>query len=148
MLFDISKLFLTFLSLIGLITIGVMHCCWQIGQGWDVGGADNVAIAANNLKALGGKVGVYGYKCEQISCHDDTEIVLCNDVANGSMKNAYYINPDAPYLASYAEDILRDCYLYQWFGDHREWFSCGQYFDTDHYNVIVRRPQNQYGRCL
>ncbi|CAG8962103.1 hypothetical protein HYFRA_00005146 [Hymenoscyphus fraxineus] len=95
----------------------VMHCCWQIGQGWDVGGANNVAIAANNLRALGGKVGVYGYKCEQISCHDDTEIVLCND-------NAYYINPDAPYLASYAEDILRDCHLYQWFGDHGEWFSC------------------------
>ncbi|KAH6666268.1 hypothetical protein B0J14DRAFT_705306 [Halenospora varia] len=96
------------------------HCCGQTGgppEDWGVASQDQVL---NNIRYF------------RIACSGYAGIFLCND-------NNYPIEPNCGYLASYAQDILNTCD--QWrFVPH--WgtviSACGQEFDTDNYNVIVR----------
>lgn len=37
-------------------------------------------------------------------------------------------------MADYAQGIVNKCNV-QWYG---AWFVCGQWFDTDYFNVVVR----------
>ncbi|PYI14289.1 hypothetical protein BO86DRAFT_99954 [Aspergillus japonicus CBS 114.51] len=76
------------------------------------------------LLALDGvcKVGAGPGTCARISCSYDSGIYLCND-------NAWEIEPKCSYLATYAEDIMTQCYDGMYIN--------GQEFDTDNYNVIV-----------
>lgn len=57
-----------------------VHCCWSNQRGWSMGESSYLQDAAQALTKLGGKNGVYGHKCIQISCQGNMEIVLCNDV--------------------------------------------------------------------
>ncbi|PYH40792.1 uncharacterized protein BP01DRAFT_192925 [Aspergillus saccharolyticus JOP 1030-1] len=76
------------------------------------------------LLALDGvcKVGAGPSTCARISCSYDSGIYLCND-------NAWEIEPKCSYLATYAEDIMTQCYDGMYIN--------GQEFDTDNYNIIV-----------
>jgi len=49
-------------------------------------------------------------------------------------QNSYDIWPNCGYLASYAQDIENSCSI----DDADVWFTGGQEFDSDKYNVIVR----------
>ncbi|EPE34816.1 hypothetical protein GLAREA_10511 [Glarea lozoyensis ATCC 20868] len=70
-------------------------------------------------------------KCVQGACFDEARIYICND-------NEYDIEPAGEYLATYANDMVDEC-------THKKfplWFpsiTAGQAFDTDNYNVVVRK---------
>lgn len=55
------------------------------------------------------------------------------------LQNWYDIYPDCGYIASYAQDLVDDCWF--WMGPpdtiNRRQGVCGQLFDTDSYNVVV-----------
>ncbi|KAH8670331.1 hypothetical protein BGZ60DRAFT_527804 [Tricladium varicosporioides] len=51
--------------------------------------------------------------------------------------NFYGITPSCYYLATYAEDLTGVC-GYFYYGRFFTPGTCGQEFDTDHYNIIVR----------
>lgn len=47
--------------------------------------------------------------------------------------------PNRAYLATYAEDILDHCQVTKPLPNGQKvWYACGQAFDTDAYNVIIR----------
>ncbi|RAL15910.1 uncharacterized protein BO97DRAFT_421158 [Aspergillus homomorphus CBS 101889] len=76
------------------------------------------------LLALDGvcKVGAGPCTCARISCSYDSAIYLCND-------NAWAIQPEGSYLATYAEHIMIQCFDGQYINEKE--------FDSDNYNVVV-----------
>ncbi|KAH6681848.1 hypothetical protein B0J14DRAFT_648268 [Halenospora varia] len=76
---------------------------------------------------------VGAHDCVHIACKNDAAIALCND-------NDYPIQPSCDYLGTYASDIVVYCPGWSWFGGAHPG-SCGQYFDTDNYNVVVRESR-------
>ncbi|KUJ23864.1 uncharacterized protein LY89DRAFT_726918 [Mollisia scopiformis] len=82
----------------------------------------------NQVQAL---CGVGANSCVRVSCSYRAAIYLCND-------NDYGITPTCPYIASYAQDIINSCNYHRPGGNTWDWSVCGQEFDTDNYNVIVR----------
>ncbi|EPE31764.1 hypothetical protein GLAREA_11846 [Glarea lozoyensis ATCC 20868] len=63
-----------------------------------------------------------------LGCNRAAEVVLCND-------KPYTINPSKQYLRTYMDDIVRQCQRN--IGGLNT--VCGQNFDTDGYNVIMRQ---------
>lgn len=88
------------------------------------------------LKARGGKCIANGRSCVQIACTDFAEVVLCND-------NDFRIEPNCEYLASYAFDILGACNFHDVNQDNYR--TCGQEFDSDRYNIIVKQSAPDVG---
>ncbi|EPE28266.1 hypothetical protein GLAREA_09386 [Glarea lozoyensis ATCC 20868] len=66
-------------------------------------------------------------QCNRISCSYKAAIFLCND-------NDYDISPKCAYIASYALDLFNSCRYVK----DTILGVCGQEFDTDNYNVVVR----------
>ncbi|KUJ23865.1 uncharacterized protein LY89DRAFT_744404 [Mollisia scopiformis] len=103
--------------------------CWPVaGQDWSFCNAATIQDGINYLDNFDGLCGVPGTTCVRISCSYNAAIYLCND-------NAYGITPNCAYMASYATDIINDCVFYD---DQGNAYVCGQEFDTDGYNIIVR----------
>ncbi|EPE28261.1 hypothetical protein GLAREA_09381 [Glarea lozoyensis ATCC 20868] len=101
-------------------------CCRNNAQGWKYASTDRIQEGIRYLQRFD-ICDVGPRTCNQISCSYDSAIILCND-------NNYGIRPNCRYIASYATDLVTWC---NW-----EMFTqvCGQEFDTDHYNVVVRKP--------
>ncbi|CAG8975715.1 hypothetical protein HYALB_00009122 [Hymenoscyphus albidus] len=110
-------------------------CTWDTAQPWVESWDFNVGIAIDDLAKRGGRCYGRANDCGQIACHGDAHIVLCND-------NDYDIYPDCTYLSTYADDIRTDCQYFSWTSS--KWYTGGQKFDTDHYNIIVKDPK---GAC-
>ncbi|KAH6680326.1 hypothetical protein B0J14DRAFT_578375 [Halenospora varia] len=117
-------------------------CCWKLGFGWDwdSANANDILRDADYLDAVartGNVCGVDARTCVRIACSNQSGIVLCND-------NNYPIYPQCDYMASYARDIVYACTMgiptsRNPGADVR---TCGQEFDTDNYNIIVRKETN------
>ncbi len=82
--------------------------------------------------------------CGRISCSYNSAIYFCNDVSNPvlcnpiltlDVGNDYYFNPASMYLAIYARSIDQFCKA-SISGQFA--VTCGQEFDADGYNIIVR----------
>ncbi|KUJ14762.1 uncharacterized protein LY89DRAFT_720237 [Mollisia scopiformis] len=102
-----------------------MICCNPGSWGADPG---RIEQGIDYLDHFNGLCGVPARTCVRISCSWGSAIYLCND-------NYYGITPTCPYMASYAQDILNTCPMYSW---TVQTSYCGQEFDTDSYNIIVR----------
>lgn len=97
---------------------------------WKQAGGGPIDEGIFHLNNVGGTCGVDAKSCSRISCSWGAAIFLCND-------NDYGITPQCLYLSTYAHDIRMDCYRAD-SGDGV--FSvCGQEFDSDNYNIIVRK---------
>ena len=53
-------------------------------------------------------------------------------------QNNYVVGPNSRYLASYASDIMEQCKVACAPHEQCTFFTGGQMFDTDNYNIIVR----------
>ncbi|KAH8670332.1 hypothetical protein BGZ60DRAFT_563820 [Tricladium varicosporioides] len=112
-----------------------LNCCGaNPGPPLDWGFAENNVIRYEGipyLQQFHGLCGVGARSCVRVSCSYDSAIHLCND-------NYFDIYPNCAYIASYATDLVDRCGYFV----TRGWFhvsaTCGQEFDTDNYNVIVR----------
>ncbi|KUJ24691.1 uncharacterized protein LY89DRAFT_727709 [Mollisia scopiformis] len=102
-------------------------CIPVAGQNWQWTLYSPIDAGIKYLKNLQGGCAVGARSCVRISCSYNGAIYLCND-------NNYAIAPSCYYLATYAEDISRDCWI-RW---HWKAYVGGQEFDTDNYNVVVR----------
>ncbi|EPE24347.1 hypothetical protein GLAREA_08199 [Glarea lozoyensis ATCC 20868] len=98
------------------------YCCPVSGHSWRPTVPYWIQWDMNVLRALPGTCGVQPRSCSQVACQTSGAIYVCND-------NNYFIRPDCIYIASYAQDILNTC--------HQQ--ACGQKFDTDRYNVVIRQ---------
>ncbi|CAG8960728.1 hypothetical protein HYFRA_00002264 [Hymenoscyphus fraxineus] len=106
-------------------------CCDHTNWHWPYAAVYNILEAYDELDSLGATpCGVQARSCVQIACWGNDGVVLCND-------NWYYIQPHARYLSSYILDIRNVCTQHppgaDYFGT-----MCGQEFDTDNYNIIVK----------
>ncbi|EHL02917.1 hypothetical protein GLAREA_04084 [Glarea lozoyensis ATCC 20868] len=112
-------------------------CCDKTSWPWQYTLTSDVRRVINNLRTddnAGYHCKVRARSCTRLNCYGDSSIILCND-------NTYDIQPACAYLATYAEDIINGCTRDQGLwgpGSPLRPFSCGQKFDTDRYNVIVR----------
>ncbi|KAH6673094.1 hypothetical protein B0J14DRAFT_592401 [Halenospora varia] len=86
------------------------------------------------LQNFHGLCGVGARNCVRVSCSYDSAIRLCND-------NYYDIYPNCAYIASYAADLVDRCGYFLTRGWIHVPATCGQEFDTDNYNVIVREER-------
>jgi hypothetical protein len=86
--------------------------------------------------------------CLNLGCFGDAVVQLCNDVvfplpsSHALLKylqNSYAIAPDCGYLASYADTIITHCVWFDRGGN--QGLTGGQMFDTDGYNVIVKKAK-------
>jgi len=105
--------------------------CFPVGNwGWSKASGETIGEGINYLDQVQALCGVSARSCVRISCSWNSAIYLCND-------NYYGITPTCPYMASYAQDIINDCTTPadRVVGD---WSVCGQLFDSDGYNIIVR----------
>ncbi|KUJ16077.1 uncharacterized protein LY89DRAFT_783297 [Mollisia scopiformis] len=104
-----------------------LQCCPIAAWGWT--GAIQVIIedGIDYLNHVQARCGVGARSCVRVSCSWNAGIYLCND-------NYYGIFPSCPYIGSYAQDISNVC----WGFSRGMEVCCGQEFDTDSYNVIVR----------
>ncbi|KAJ9668323.1 hypothetical protein H2201_001371 [Coniosporium apollinis] len=83
--------------------------------------AGDIQRGINDIHGWGNQpIYVDGHACVQLSCINNSGVVLCND-------NDWQIAPMSDYIASYAGDIIDLCGRY----------PGGQEFDSDGYNVIV-----------
>ncbi|RDL34425.1 uncharacterized protein BP5553_07553 [Venustampulla echinocandica] len=104
------------------------YFCWPVkGQTWERANTNVIADGINYLRKMN-ICNVGGQSCVRISCSYRGAIFLCND-------NPDTIYPRCPYIASYASDISKNCLTSGPFNARQ---TCGQEFDTDGYNVIVR----------
>ncbi|CAG8954069.1 hypothetical protein HYFRA_00009170 [Hymenoscyphus fraxineus] len=114
-----------------------LNCCSDIpSQPWKYTSRLDIEQGINYLwdywpKGLA-TICIQSNTCQRLTCYGSGEIRLCND-------NDYQICPNLSYLASYAEDIVRACN----YPDNQ--YVCGQYFDTDGYNVIVKQANDKVG---
>ncbi|RDL34424.1 uncharacterized protein BP5553_07552 [Venustampulla echinocandica] len=94
---------------------------------WDYANGDRIAEGIRYLKGID-ICDVGPQTCVRISCSWSAGIFLCND-------NDHAIFPKCNYIASYAQDLIGKCSVFPVFNG---FYTCGQKFDTDRYNVIVR----------
>ncbi|KAH6681849.1 hypothetical protein B0J14DRAFT_680008 [Halenospora varia] len=111
-----------------------LNCCdtpnGPHGWPWEPAQEARIREGINYLRGLNGVCWVDRIHCTRISCSYDAGIYLCND-------NDYPIQPSCTYLASYADDIANACVTYHKFFNGIRRYTCGQFFDTDNYNVCV-----------
>ncbi|EPE28742.1 hypothetical protein GLAREA_09863 [Glarea lozoyensis ATCC 20868] len=105
------------------------YCCKNIRQPWNYAWYKCGQFASIALAQTQGVVRVEAKSCARIMCWGEADIWLCND-------GPHRISPNANYISSYAGDLLKDCTDVNGSGGH---FTRGQKFDTDLYNVILRR---------
>ncbi|EHK98015.1 hypothetical protein GLAREA_05265 [Glarea lozoyensis ATCC 20868] len=103
-------------------------CCKDIGQPWNYAWAGCTHSAAINLSVLK-DVYVEPRSCVLAHCYGEADIWVCND-------NDHQIHPEAGYIAKMAVSIELTCVQTN---DSHKRFSCGQQFDSQNYNVILRR---------
>ncbi|KAG9240402.1 hypothetical protein BJ878DRAFT_546286 [Calycina marina] len=100
--------------------------CNNAGSYTDV---TSVGIAINHLRSRGGRTYAAPRNCAHLVCVGGAEILLCNDSDRG-------ISPANDYLATYAIDIDQSCTIGGGLGHPQ---TKGQLFDSDGYNVVVRK---------
>ncbi|KUJ19191.1 uncharacterized protein LY89DRAFT_479656 [Mollisia scopiformis] len=103
--------------------------CWPVpSQDWSLCSVSVIGQGITYLDNFNGLCGVGANSCVRISCSYSSAIYLCND-------NDYGITPTCPYMGSYAQDIINDCSHCE---GPNDCVTCGQEFDSDNYNIIVR----------
>ncbi|CZR56164.1 uncharacterized protein PAC_06052 [Phialocephala subalpina] len=115
-------------GLVGRNKIQPGLCCPFAGQNWNWADAGRIQEGVQYLDHVQALCGVGPRSCVRVSCSWRSAIYLCND-------NDYGITPNCGYIGSYASDLINQCVLYNPIG---QGYVCGQEFDTDRYNVIVR----------
>ncbi|KAH6680327.1 hypothetical protein B0J14DRAFT_648707 [Halenospora varia] len=116
-------------------------CCNQANFGWDWQDADFGPVRYDEawlrtLTIRGVSCGVEAHDCARITCNDKAGVHFCNDTD-------HKIDASCWYLADYVLNIYNTCNDLQCgLGLCRYNGVCGQQFDTDGYNVIVRRDND------
>jgi hypothetical protein len=107
-------------------------CAPVAGQDWTAAFMSHIDAGIFYLNNLHTRLGVSAKSCARISCSYDSTIYLCND-------NGGYIEPASTYIASYAQDLVNLCTTgsFTKFPAYRK--TGGQEFDSDRYNVIVKK---------
>ncbi|KUJ07167.1 uncharacterized protein LY89DRAFT_678133 [Mollisia scopiformis] len=109
--------------------------CWPVGNwGWGTTYVDRIQQGISYLNHLGGRIYLDVGARSRISCSYSDAIYANND-------NPYPINPATVYLASYAQDLINFCQFQD--PNSKFWMVCGQEFDSDNYNVVVRYDSTQ-----
>ncbi|RDL38352.1 uncharacterized protein BP5553_02692 [Venustampulla echinocandica] len=106
------------------------YCCPVPGHKWQWALGPHILDGIKYLKGID-ICDVGASSCVRIGCSWNSAIYLCND-------NRFKITPMCNYIASYAKDLIDKCSEYP---PVHTFLTCGQEFDTDGYNVIVREDR-------
>ncbi|PVH81794.1 hypothetical protein DL98DRAFT_530847 [Cadophora sp. DSE1049] len=108
-----------------------MYCIPVPGQNWEKASDLPINNGIRSLQTNRLFCNVPAHTCVRVSCSSNAEIRVCND-------SNLEIKPYCAWIASYAFDISKKCYS-TWGIARPQGLVGGQYFDTDGFNVIVKK---------
>ncbi|CAG8975948.1 hypothetical protein HYALB_00007079 [Hymenoscyphus albidus] len=102
------------------------NCCRNMpSRTWKGADTDKARECVGHQLSFYGSCYVNGLSCTRLRCLRGVGLFLCND-------NHYEIHPNCDFMGTYGDSLIAQCTWATGGG------TCGQMFDTDGYNIILK----------